>query len=176
MIGVDDYQGSPESSQSMTAPLLTIDGDVESPVRLSFADLAALPEAVQIQDVSQVDPKRKGGAVRLVALLDRARPKATARYLTLHASADDFHASIPLESVRERAIVIYRLGDGPLPSSAGGPVRFFIPDFAACHTAEIDECANVKFVDRIELSSERGRDNRPHDEKEHAALHERGVQ
>ena len=35
--------------------------------------------------------------------------------------------------------MIYRLDGQPLPAKAGGPVRFFIPDFAACHTAEIDE-------------------------------------
>ena len=53
------------------------------------------------------------------------------------------------------------------------PFRFLIPDFAACKTHEIDECANVKFVNRIELTRERGHDNRPHDEAEHAALHEK---
>ena len=78
-----------------------------------------------------------------------------------------------LHPVRERAILIYKLDGKALPTSAGGPIRFFIPDFAACHTSEIDECANVKFVDRIEFSAAPGRDNRPHDEKEHAELHER---
>jgi len=109
----------------------------------------------------------------LAGLLDRVRPKSSVRYLTLHASADDFHASIPLESVRDRALVIYGLDGQPLPLAAGGPVRFYIPDFAACHTSEIDECANVKFVDRIEFSSRRGHDTRPHDEQQHAALHQR---
>jgi len=106
-------------------------------------------------------------------LLALVRPRAGVRYLTLHASNDDFHASIPLDSVRDRAILIYRLNGQPLPLSAGGPLRFFIPDFAACHTQEVDECANVKFVDRIELSQERGQDNRPSEEEEHAKLHER---
>src|SRR5262249_14986547 len=101
------------------------------------------------------------------------RPKPDSKYLTLHSSSDDFHASIPLEAVRGRAILIYRLEGQPLPASAGGPIRFFIPDFAACHTSEIDECANVKFVDHIELSATRGHDNRPHDAQEHAKLHER---
>ncbi len=91
----------------------------------------------------------------------------------MHASNDDFHASIPLDSVRERAILIYRVNGQPLPQSAGGPLRFYIPDFAACRTAEVDECANVKFVDRIELSFERGQDNRPQDEQSHAKIHGR---
>jgi DMSO/TMAO reductase YedYZ molybdopterin-dependent catalytic subunit len=153
--------------------LLIIDGEVENRAALSFADLAAIEEPHQVNDVSRIDPKRKGDAVTLEGLLARVRPKASARYLTLHSSTDDFHASIPLDAVRKRAIVIYRLDGQPLPATSGGPVRFFIPDFAACHTGEVDECANVKFVDRIELTSARGQDNRPHDEKQHAELHER---
>jgi hypothetical protein len=35
--------------------------------------------------------------------------------------------------------------------------------------------ANVKFVDRIELTADKGFDNRPHDGAEHAALHAREV-
>ncbi|MEX2113159.1 MAG: molybdopterin-dependent oxidoreductase [Pirellulales bacterium] len=160
----------------MLDPTLTIDGEVERPATLSFDDLASLPAEFQIADVSRIDPKRKGDAVKLSALLDRVQPKPLAKYLTLHATADDFHASIPLEAVRERAIVIYRLDGQPLPTSAGGPLRFYIPDFAACHTSEIDECANVKFVDRMEFTAAPGQDNRPHDAQQHAELHQREAQ
>ncbi|MGD9720471.1 MAG: molybdopterin-dependent oxidoreductase [Pirellulales bacterium] len=153
--------------------MLTIDGEVDAPTTFTFDDLARLDATYQVLDVSRIDAKRQGDAVTLTGLLARVRPKPSARYLTLHSSSDDFHASIPLDAVRERAIVIYRLHGQPLPTSAGGPVRFFIPDFAACHTSEIDECANVKFVDRMEFSPAPGRDNRPHDADEHAALHER---
>lgn len=152
---------------------LRIDGEVERPLALSFDDLSKIDPSRQVIDVSRLDARRSGDAVRLAAVLQMAGVKPTARYLTLHASADDFHASIPLGAVRDRAVLIYRLDGQPLPAKSGGPVRFFIPDFAACHTAEIDECANVKFVDRIELSAERGHDNRPSEEEEHARLHAR---
>ena len=155
----------------MSAILLSISGDVARPVQLTFADLAALDAQYQLVDVSQVDPKRSGDAVRLAGLLELVAPQASAEWITLHASQDDFHASIPLAAVRDRALVIYRLNGESLPIKAGGPVRFFIPDFAACHTSEIDECANVKFVDRIELSGAKGFDNRPHDGAEHEELH-----
>ena len=104
-------------------------------------------------------------------LLELAGPRPEARWITLHAGRDDFHASIPLDQVRERAIIIYRHEGQPLPAAAGGPFRFYIRDYLACHSADIDECANVKFVDRIELSTERGHDNRPHDDEAHARLH-----
>lgn len=151
--------------------MLRIEGEVEQPRTVTFEELAGLEARYQVPDVSALVPGRQGGAVRLAGLLELVRPKPTARYLGLHASVDDFHASIPLEAVRERALVIYHLQGQPLPPRAGGPVRFFIPDYAACHTDEIDECANVKFVDRIELTAEKGFDNRPHDGAAHAALH-----
>lgn len=153
--------------------VLTIDGAVKAPARLTMADLAALDARHQVADVSTLDPKRAGSAVRLQGLLERVGATSDVLWLTLHAALDDFHASIPLESVRERGVLIYALQGAPLPRKAGGPFRFFIPDFAACHTHEIDECANVKFVDRIELSAERGVDNRPHDGAQHEALHRR---
>jgi DMSO/TMAO reductase YedYZ molybdopterin-dependent catalytic subunit len=160
--------------RSMTeSTSLTIDGEVDRPAKFSRADLTALDARFQIADVSQFDPKRRGRAVKLAGLLELAGARSTAAWLTLHSSADDFHASVPLAAVRERAVLIFELDEVALPASAGGPFRFFIPDFAACHTADVDECANVKFVDRIELSRERGHDNRPADERQHAALHER---
>ncbi len=75
------------------------------------------------------------------------------------------------QPVREQGIVVYRLGDGPLGTERGGPVRFLVPDPSACHTGELDECANVKYLSRIELTTRRGRDTRPTNEADHAALH-----
>jgi DMSO/TMAO reductase YedYZ molybdopterin-dependent catalytic subunit len=151
--------------------MLTISGEVQHPRSLTFDDLAAIPLEHQIADVSRLIPGRKGDAVKLSGILQLIQPKTTAKYLGLHSSADNFHASIPLAAVADRALVIYRLDGQPLPPKAGGPVRFFIPEFAACHTDEIDECANVKFVDRIEFTAEKGFDNRPHDGASHEELH-----
>jgi hypothetical protein len=91
--------------------------------------------------------------------------------LTLHADHDDFHVSIPLQAVRGEAIVVYKRGERRLGPEHGGPIRFLIRDPSACHTNELDDCANVKYLSRIELSVRRGRDTRPDDEAAHAALH-----
>jgi DMSO/TMAO reductase YedYZ molybdopterin-dependent catalytic subunit len=156
----------------MADQLLTIDGEVEQPLKLAFDDLAAFPEADQVRDVSRFHPQRPGNGVTLNALLARVRPKVSATYLTLHASKDNFAASVPLDAMRGEGIVVYELDGRPLPVERGGPVRFMIRDPAACHTDELDDCANVKFVDRIELTAGKGRDTRPEDEQEHAALHQ----
>ena len=149
---------------------LTIDGQVDRPVRLTAAELAALDSSGQV-DVSQLSAKRRGEAVRLETLLDHVGAQASGTYLTLHATADDFHASVPLDAVRESGVVIYRQDGQPLTADAGGPFRFFVADHAACQTAEVDECANVKFVDWIEVTAGRGKDTRPTDEATHEALH-----
>jgi DMSO/TMAO reductase YedYZ molybdopterin-dependent catalytic subunit len=154
--------------------MLSVEGQVEHARQLRFEDLSSIDSQYQVADVSRLVPGRKGDAVTLAGILSLVQPKSTAKYLGLHSSTDDFHASVPLTAVAERALVIYCLDGQPLPEKSGGPVRFFIPDFAACHTAEIDECANVKFVDRIELTAEKGFDNRPHDGAEHEALHAKG--
>jgi DMSO/TMAO reductase YedYZ molybdopterin-dependent catalytic subunit len=164
---------SPDESPASTA--LVVDGSVENPLRLGFDDLSALPPAEQIPDVSPFHPGRKGHGVDLGALLRRARPRPEARFLTLHADRDDFHVSIALDAIRDRGMIVYRLGDGPLDPAQGGPIRFLVRDPASCHTAELDECANVKYLSRIELTTGRGRDNRPEDDAAHAALHARGA-
>ena len=153
--------------------LLWVDGEVERALGLTLADLRAIEAEHQVPDVSRVEPTRQGVAVTLEGVLLKAGIKSTAKYLTLHATADDFHASVPLEVVRGQGLLIYELEGSPLPAKAGGPVRFWVRDAASCRNDEVDECANVKFVDRLELSSERGYDNRPTDEEEHAEVHRR---
>jgi DMSO/TMAO reductase YedYZ molybdopterin-dependent catalytic subunit len=151
--------------------LLRITGEVARPCELTFADLEAIDAAHQIADVSTLAGGRSGTAVTLAGLLQLAEVKPGVKYLGLHAAADNFHASIPLEGVRAKAFLIYQLNGEPLSKKAGGPCRFFVPDHLACHSAEIDECANVKFVDTLEFTTHKGHDNRPHDDAAHAELH-----
>ena len=161
-----------ESKNVSDNPQLKVDGQVDRPKVFSFEDLAAWPAERQVQDVSRFAPKRQGDAVRLSAILEAVQPSDAATHIGLHGTLDNFHASIPLAPVLESAFLIYRLNGQPLSVKDGGPFRFFIPDHAACHTDEIDECANVKFVDHIELTVGKGFDNRPTDDDEHAKLHQ----
>jgi DMSO/TMAO reductase YedYZ molybdopterin-dependent catalytic subunit len=155
-------------------PLLVVDGAVEQPLEFRFEDLKALPDPHQVPDVSRFHPKRQGDGVALEAILERVRPRPEANYLTLHADHDDFHVSVPLQAIRAEGIVVYHLGGTPLGTDQGGPVRFLIRDPAACHTEELDDCANVKYLSRIELTVRKGRDTRPTTDDEHARLHAAG--
>ncbi|MDX2035677.1 MAG: molybdopterin-dependent oxidoreductase [Isosphaeraceae bacterium] len=158
---------------SSSPPVLRIDGLVDQALDLTPADLEALPADHQVPDVSRLVPGRKGDGVRLRPVLERAGIAPSANYLTLHADRDDFHVSVPLESVIDQAILIYRHEGKPLEVSAGGPIRMIIQDPTACRAGELDDCANVKYLSRLELEERKGRDTRPHDDAEHEALHAR---
>ena len=80
---------------------------------------------------------------------------------------------INVKSIRNEGILVYSVAGQPMTAEQGGPFRFLIKDPAACHTDELDDCANVKFVDRIELTDGPGRDTRPTDDQEHEELHRR---
>jgi len=150
--------------------LLTVDGAVAKPLRLTFDDLAGLPAADQVDDISRFHPTRRGSGVALGAVLRLAEVAPEARYLTLHAD-DDFHASVPLAEVLPEAVVVYHRNGRLMSPEEGGPLRFIIKNPAACHTDELDDCANVKYLNRIELSVARGQDTRPHTDFEHEELH-----
>jgi hypothetical protein len=148
---------------------LRVEGEVSTPHDFSFSDLTRLPG--QVDDVGQFVPGRDGSGVRLRSLLDRVGPKDSVQYITLESSDGKFSASLPVAAVQD-ALVAYRLGDEPLPAKKGGPFRFFIPNVEECAVGEVDACANVKFLGRLHLSHEPGRDVRPTSPTSHQTHHE----
>ncbi len=127
---------------------ITIEGLVQRRRAFQYQDLRNLP---QIEDVSAHVPGRQGAAVRLTDVLQQAAPDTAATHATLASSDGEFTASVPLDEIRE-ALLVYRLGDAPLPEHLGGPVRFLVPEAKACHSGGADTCANVKFLGSITLT------------------------
>ncbi|MCA9038988.1 MAG: molybdopterin-dependent oxidoreductase [Planctomycetaceae bacterium] len=140
--------------------LLTLTGTIKQPVQLSVMELDRLPEEGQIRDISQIVPGREGTAIRLATILDQFPPQPDATHLTLHASRDGFAASLPLDQVRDVGLILYKQGGDPLSAEQGGPFRFLIENAAPCKTAELDACANVKYLDEIEYSVGKGKETR----------------
>jgi DMSO/TMAO reductase YedYZ molybdopterin-dependent catalytic subunit len=142
---------------------LRVSGLVQTELELTAKQLASdVGGEYQVADIA---------AVQLQGLLQLCEPAPEATHIGLHGSLDDFHASIPLVAVSDRALIVHHMDGAILSIDQGGPFRFFIPDHAACQMDEIDECANVKFLDHIEFTAGKGHDNRPQDEQQHAALH-----
>lgn len=140
--------------------LFKVDGEVHHPQHFSFEQLAAIEPRFQEVDLTRFGMKFPSDAVRLQGLLELVGVNDSAKFLNVHSWADNFHACVPLEPIRETALLIYRFNEEPLDQKAGGPIRFYIPNHVPCQTGEFDTCANVKFVDHIEFLTERGIDSR----------------
>ncbi len=125
---------------------LRVEGEVREPKELGFEELAALPG--QIADVSTLVPGREGGAVPFASVLEAVGVDAGATHVVL--SALDFTTEAPLEPLRH-AVLLYRIGDEPLPQTQGGPVRFLVPNLEECNVAGVDRCTNVKSLSRITI-------------------------
>lgn len=149
---------------------IEIKGLVNNPTELGHHDLASLPG--QIEDLSKIVAGREGIGVKFSSIIDMVGPHINAEYVTLEADGD-FAASIPLKSILDQAIIWYGREGAPLSPSEGGPIRFLIPDPAACGTDVVDQCANVKWLKSIEVTLERGRDVRPTTLRAHQELHEK---
>jgi len=126
---------------------LTVDGAVETPLSLNFADLLALPQADEEADFhcvtgwSVLDVAFRG--VRLETLLALARPAAGATHVMTHAY-DGYSANLPLEEALKPDVLLVHTVEGkPIPAERGGPARVVVPQLWAWKGA--------KWVNRIEV-------------------------
>jgi DMSO/TMAO reductase YedYZ molybdopterin-dependent catalytic subunit len=144
--------------------VLIIEGECARPATFSYHDMESLHSDYQVPDVSKIDQRLKGSAIRLRALIDIVGPDRSAQWLTVESEDGKFFVSLPLRDASETALMVFMLGKAPLERSAGGPVRFIIPFHP-------DDCTKVKGVRRITLTAEQGRDTRPSTAAEHKAIH-----
>ena len=128
---------------------LTIDGLVETPVTLSFADLVKMEADRQVTDFhcvtgwSVYDVPWVGVTVK--ALLDLAVPLDTATHVTYHCQGDIYTEGTTLaEALEPKSIMAYGVGENTLPLEHGFPLRLVIPRKLAYKSA--------KYVYRIELT------------------------
>ena len=128
---------------------LTVGGEVESPLTLSYDELRALPATEVTTDIhcvtrwSRFDAGFTGVHWRELAALCRPRPAA--RFAIAHAE-HGFTANVPLAALEdEHALVAYEADGEPLAPEHGGPVRLLIPSKYFWKSA--------KWLTGIELSS-----------------------
>ena len=126
---------------------LDVDGAVENPLSLSWDDFLALPQTESVSDMhcvtqwSRYDNHWAGVAAR--TLLDRARPKPSARHVICHAH-DGYTTNVRLDQFDQPDVFLVHTWNGqPIPRQHGGPVRVLMPRLYLWKSA--------KWVRRIEL-------------------------
>jgi DMSO/TMAO reductase YedYZ molybdopterin-dependent catalytic subunit len=125
---------------------LKIEGLVERPRTLSYADLRALPRSEQVSDFHCVTGWSVGNVrwagVRFADLLHTARPLPQAKALTLVSAEQPYVDSLTLDQAALADVMLaYEMDGKPLTRPHGAPVRVVIP--------EMYGYKNVKWVERI---------------------------
>jgi DMSO/TMAO reductase YedYZ molybdopterin-dependent catalytic subunit len=110
---------------------LSVWGEVEEPLTLSYDELTGLPATEVTTDIhcvtrwSRFDSRFRGVHWRELAAL--CRPKPSARFVVAHAEAG-FTANVPLAALEdEHALVVYEADGAPLTPEHGWPVRLLVP-------------------------------------------------
>jgi DMSO/TMAO reductase YedYZ molybdopterin-dependent catalytic subunit len=142
---------------------LTIDGLVEKPLKLSYADLKALPLAHQVSDFHCVEGwSVKGlrwGGFRFGEIMKKIKTTSGAQYVVFHSlgktgspagKLDHYAESFSIEELldpKKECLLALSLDGKPLPHDHGAPLRVVSPYDLAYKGS--------KFVTRIEFTKNR---------------------
>lgn len=130
---------------------LVVDGLVETPLSLSYADLEAYEQVSWLMDLNCVEGwsfTAKWTGPELDAILADAGVKPEAVVVIFHtADVPEGYTSLPLEYIRDNRIILaLRLNDLTLPENRGFPLQLVAKSKYGYKWA--------KWVTRIELSSD----------------------
>jgi len=142
---------------------LTLDGLVQQPTVLSWADFNALPQVSDVSDFhcvttwSKYDCRWDG--VPFTALYERVQPTAEARFVYF-TSYDGYSTNVPLEQCLDDDVLIATRFDGaPLPLEHGGPARVIIPKLYAWKGAKFVKAISFLAEDKLGFWEVRGYSN-----------------
>jgi DMSO/TMAO reductase YedYZ molybdopterin-dependent catalytic subunit len=129
---------------------LTINGLVDSPVVLRWAELTDLPSLRSRSDIhcvtawSRYDNDWEGVAAR--TLIDLVRVKPEARFVVFH-SYDTYTTNVPLDRFADRDVLLaWQWNGAPISREHGGPLRVVLPSLYFWKSA--------KWIKRIEFCAE----------------------
>jgi DMSO/TMAO reductase YedYZ molybdopterin-dependent catalytic subunit len=118
---------------------LTIDGEVEEPVKLNWNDFLALPRSVSVSDFhcvegwSVLDCKWEG--VRIRDIEELVKPRAVARAVSFEG-ADNYLTSLFREELAgDDVLLAFKLNGELLEEGLGAPVRLIVPSKYAYKSA-----------------------------------------
>ncbi len=117
--------------RSATDYRLVVDGLVDRPLNLGYADLLGMPPTRLVRDFQCVTGWRVSRVpwtgVQLHELLDRAGVKAGAKALIFTSFDGQYTESLTLDQARRPDVLVaYQLQDKPLSADHGGPVRLYV--------------------------------------------------
>ncbi len=142
------YGRNPESDLATWS--LSVDGAVDAPFAISWAELMELEQTTLTTDIhcvtrwSKLDTTWTG--VRVRTLLERARVRPEGRYVLAHSDGG-YTTNMPLELLYADDVLVAHAYEGaPLEPDHGAPLRLLVPQRYFWKSA--------KFLRRLELLTE----------------------
>jgi DMSO/TMAO reductase YedYZ molybdopterin-dependent catalytic subunit len=121
----------PDYPADLTGWDFFVEGEVETPLRLGWAELDGLPKITVTQDIhcvtrwSRFDATFSG--VPWAALAERVMPRESAHYAVAHSEAG-YTANVPIGFLEAEGAMIATHADGePLTAEHGWPLRLIVP-------------------------------------------------
>ncbi len=118
---------------------LTVEGEVDNPVKLSWKEFLTFPQTMSVSDFhcvegwSVLDCKWEGVRIRDIEKL--VKPKAVARAVTFEC-ADNYTTSLFREELAgDDVLLVHKLNGEPLEEGLGFPVRLIVPSKYAYKSA-----------------------------------------
>jgi DMSO/TMAO reductase YedYZ molybdopterin-dependent catalytic subunit len=110
---------------------LSLHGEVEHPMTLSYVQLLSLPQREITCDIHCVTSWTKLGmhwkGVPFTAIADAVAPRSSVRFVIMECE-QGFTTSLPYEALRDDDVLLAHSVEGvPLPREHGGPVRVLVP-------------------------------------------------
>ncbi len=123
-----------------------IEGLVEKPMALGFAEIEALPKKTQVKNFICVEgwglDNQRWEGIHLKDIFSIVKISQRAKYVTFHATGGMYKDSLSLQEVLESdTMLAYKVNDKNLPPENGFPPRLIIPRMYAYK--------GVKWVERI---------------------------
>lgn len=142
---------------------LTINGLVETPVNLTWAELSALPQVEDVSDFHCVTTWSKydcrWGGVAFTTLYELVKPRDEARYVYF-TGYDGYSTNVSLERCLDDDVLIATSFDGaPLAREHGGPARVIIPKLYAWKGAKFVNGITFLAEDKLGFWEVRGYSN-----------------
>ncbi len=127
---------------------LTVDGLVDKPLSLTHAELRQLPFVSEVKNFHCVTgwsvKNVEWGGIRVSTLLDMARPKADAKFVTFYSMDGVFSDSLSIADLaRPEVLLAYDMYRKPLTAPHGSPLRLIVPSMYGYKAP--------KWINRMEL-------------------------
>jgi DMSO/TMAO reductase YedYZ molybdopterin-dependent catalytic subunit len=119
--------------------VLTIDGEVEEPLKLSWKEIARFPNAHSTSNFHCVEGwsvlNCRWEGIRFTEIVKRVKPRKIANFVTFEC-ADGYATSLSLPELSgDDVLLAYRLDGKPLEEGYGFPLRLVVPSKYAYKSA-----------------------------------------